>query len=316
LADAALTTAPWRISFDRTAQVKAGVVAVAFVTLFWGLLGFVPGALGDLVSRWVNESDWSHGPIIPLFSAYLVYMRWDQIRRTPIRYAWLGLPVLVGGVLFYLYTLFGLQFGYLRQLSMLVVLLGVIILLCGLAILRHVWIPYLYLLFAFPLPQRLYFEITNPLRRLAASFATTVLSAVYAPELQIERSGSMIEALYQGQYHAIGVADACSGMRSTITLCALGVAIAFISDRPAWQRVVMVLACLPIATFCNFIRVLITCWLFIFVDERYATGNYHQALALVMLGLAFLIFSGLAWVLRHLVVEEPAEAEADRGSAG
>lgn len=99
-------------------------------------------------------------------------------------------------------------------------------------------------------------------------------------------------------------------MRSTVTLCALGVAVAFMSDRPRWQRIVLVLSCVPIATFCNFIRVTVTCWLHVFVDPKYASGQYHMMLGLIVILLAFGIFSGLGWVLNQLVVEEPDTDEA------
>ncbi len=296
-------SAPWRIEFDRTAQLKAGLIALAFVAVFWDLWPV-------LIHPWMHEADWSHGPIIPLFSAYLIYMRWDQVRRAPIRHTWVGLALMIAAVALYQYTIWGLRVGYIKPISMLLCLLGVAIFLCGLPVLRHVWLPWLYLLFAIPLPKGVYFALTDPLRRMAATVATAVLSLV--PDLTIQRSGSTIEYFYQGQYDGIDVADACSGMRSTITLCALGVAVAFMSERPWWQRIIMVAACIPIATLCNFIRVTVTCWLHIFVDPAYATGQYHTALGLVLLLVAFGLFSLLGWALSNLFVEErePADTPA------
>jgi exosortase len=152
-----------------------------------------------------------------------------------------------------------------------------------------------------------YFRLTDPLRRVAAEVATGVLGLF--GNLHIEKVGSTIEYLYQGQTGRLGVADACSGMRSTITLCALGVAVTFISDRPWWQRVIMVAACIPIAIFSNFIRVTATCLLHIFVDPKYAQGEFHTALGLVTLLIAFGIFGALGWLLNNLTVEAPPETE-------
>lgn len=297
------------IRFDRAAQIKAAVIVVAFFAAFWKLLAFAPfDSLGELVYKWVYQSDWSHGPIIPLFSAYLVYSKWDQLRRCAITYAWVGLPILLAGVLGYLYVMFVLPFGYAKPLSMMIALLGLIVLLCGVPALRYLWVPWLYLFFAIPLPKRTYLQLTQPLREWAATIATAILGLADS-SLQIERSGSVIDTVYRGVRHQIGVADACSGMRSTITLCALGVAVAFMSDRPVWQRIALVLSCLPIAVFCNFLRVLITTYLFVYVDERYATGNFHTLLGLLMLGVAFGLFTGLGWLLSRLVVEEPEAPE-------
>jgi exosortase len=296
----------WSIGFDRRSQIKAAVVAVAFVAVFWKLLAMLPGAgLGEVVFRWVHESDWSHGPIIPLFSAYLVYMRWDQIKRCPIKHAWVGLAFMLFGLAMYYASLWDLLgFGYARPVGMMICLLGVIILLCGLPVMRYAWLPWLYLFFALPIPHSLYFKMTDPLQRLAAQVTCGVLGLL--PGLDIERLGTMIHATYRGQVHALSVSDACSGMRSTMVLCALGTAVAFVSWRPTWQRVILVASCIPIATFCNFIRVTVTCCLHVYVDPKYAGGTYHTALGLVVIMLATTMFLGLGWVLNHLFVTEEA----------
>jgi len=304
---------PWRLAFDRPAQFQAGLLGVVFVAVFWHLLDFVPPQLGELTYAWVHELDWSHGPLIPLFSAYLVYQRWDALRGRPVRRTGLGLALLPLGLLLYVLSLSGtIPFGYARPLAMMITLLGLIIALCGLPALRHLWLPWLYLFFAIPIPQRLHFAWTNPLRRVAAEVAAAVLNLI--PGLHGERIGSNLRFEYNGVRSDIGVADACSGMRSTITLCALGVAVAFMTDRPRWQRVVLVLACVPIATFCNFIRVTITCWLHVFVDPKYASGQYHMVLGLAIMALAFGLFMGLGWLLDRLVVEEPDDEPAPEAS--
>ncbi|TWT45116.1 Transmembrane exosortase [Phycisphaerae bacterium RAS1] len=301
---AAAATTPWRITFDRAAQIKAALVGVAFVGTFWTQLNFLPDPhYGALVYAWLHEADWSHGPIIPVFSAYLAYLSWDKIRRCRIEHTWVGLVLMLVSLTVYLYSLFpaGLRFTALQQLAMMVCLLGVIIYLCGLPVMRYAWLPWLYLFFAIPLPKEIYVRLTDPLRRMAAVVATWVLSL--DSELQIARIGSMLEFTYRGKPGTIGVADACSGMRSTITLCALGAAVTFMTERPWWQRAVMLLSCVPIATFCNFIRVSTTCWLHIYVDPKYATGTYHMTLGLVVLAIATVIFMGLGWVLDNLFIE-------------
>jgi exosortase len=303
------------IAFDRPAQIKAAIVAGAFVAAFWQLLGFVPASgLGEIVYRWVHESDWSHGPIIPLFSAYLVYLRWDEIKRSPVQYTWVGLALMLLGLGLYQYSLWGLKIGYARPVAMMICLLGVIIFLCGLPVLRQAWLPWLYLFFAIPIPRRYYFELTDPLQRLAAAVACGVLELV--PGLHIERMGIMIHPLYHGQLITpLSVTDACSGMRSTMVLCALGTAVAFMTPRPWWQRVVLLGACVPIATLCNSVRVTTTCALHVFADPKYAEGTYHTALGLLVIVLATLLFLGLSWLLNHLVVEEPETPPAAQESA-
>lgn len=306
----------WRITFDRQARIKAAVVGAAFVAVFWQLLDFVPNGrfwelhgLGEIVYRWVHESDWSHGPIIPLFSAYLLYLRWDRVKRAPIVHTWVGLVIMLFALALYWYSLWGSTFGYTRPVAMMLCLLGVIVFLCGLPVMRYAWLPWLYLFFAIPIPRRYYFMLTDPLQRLAAQVSCGVLELV--PGLHIERLGIMINATHAGRVHTLSVSDACSGMRSTMVLCALGTAVAFVSWRPWWHRVILLAACVPIATFCNFIRVTVTSLLHIYADPQYASGTYHTALGLAVIVLATAMFLGLGWLLNNLFIDEP---EAETGT--
>lgn len=294
------------LEFDRAGQIKVGLLTLAFVGVF-------AHVFYNLQHYWLNDADYSHGPLIPFFSIYLVHQHWEQARRAPIRHTWLGMALMLAALATYQYTLWGLEIGYLRPLSMLLCLLGIIIYLCGLPVLRYVWVAWAFLFFAVPLPKSIYFAITDPMRRIAATVATWTLSLF--PDLSIERVGSTIEYFYHGKVGHLGVADACSGMRSTMTLCALGVAIAFVSERPWWQRLILIGSCVPIAIFSNFIRVITTCVLYIFVDAKYAGGNYHTLLGLGTMGIALAIFLGVAWVLSNLFVEanEPAAAAGEIG---
>jgi exosortase len=302
MAPASTAASATTITFDRPAQIRALVVGAAFVAVFYGVVL-------NLQYMWTHSADWSHGWLIPLFSIYLVYARWDQVKRAPVRYTWVGLVLMLAALAGYQYSLWGLRIGYIRPFSMLVCLLGVIIFLCGLPIVRYVWVPWAYLFFAVPLPKGVYFSLTDPLRRLAAVLATHVLNLF--PGLDIEKLGSTIHYVYRGQSGALGVADACSGMRSTMTLCALGVAVTFISERPWWQRVIMIGACIPIAIFANFIRVATTSVLHIFVNPKYATGTYHTVLGLVTLLIAFGVFAALGRLLSNLFVEAAEEEAAE-----
>ena len=294
---------PATIDFNRPTRIRAVIVGLAFIAVFYNVLL-------NLSYKWYHSADWSHGWLIPLFSVYLVYLHWNQVRRAPLRYTWSGLALMIVTLAGYQYFLWVLPMDYPRATMMLLCLLGVIIFLCGLPIARYIWVPWLYLFFAVPLPASVYFTLTDPLRRMAAVVAMQVLSL--CPNLDIYKVGSTIEYVYQGQSGALGVADACSGMRSTMTLCALGVAVTFISDRPWWQRLIMVASCIPIAIFSNFVRVTTTCLLHIYIDPKYAGGTYHTLLGLVTLLLAFGVFSGRGWLLSNLLVEDTGPEAAEK----
>jgi exosortase len=230
----------------------------------------------------------------------------------PVKYTWVGLLLMVPALALYQAALWGkIPFGYAKSLAMMVCLVGVIIFLCGLPVMRYAWLPWLYLFFAIPIPGRYYFRMTDPLQRLAASASGFVLELIGGSALAVERVGTVIHPTYRGvDIPPLSVTDACSGMRSTMVLCALGTAVAFVSWRPWWHRVILLAACVPIATFCNFIRVTITCCLHVFIDPKYASGTYHTALGLLVILLATCLFLGLGWILSNLFVEEREPGDA------
>ena len=116
----------------------------------------------------------------------------------------------------------------------------------------------------------------------------------------------MIDVIYKGKAteSALNVAEACSGMRLLMAFVALGVAMAYLHWRPVWQRLVLLVSTIPIAIFCNFVRVTITGFIYILGNPQYAKGVYHDMLGMLMLPLAFALYGGLAWLMSNLFVDE------------
>jgi exosortase/archaeosortase family protein len=97
-------------------------------------------------------------------------------------------------------------------------------------------------------------------------------------------------------------------MRVLIGLCALGVAITYLADRPNWQRVAMVLLCLPIAVFTNLVRVTTTGLFHLYGMDDIASGAGHTGWGIVMYSLALALFYGVSWVLSRLIIEDESPA--------
>ena len=132
-------------------------------------------------------------------------------------------------------------------------------------------------------------------------------------ELDATASGVVIDVMYKGQRlePAINVAEACSGMRLLMAFLALGVAMAYLHYRPMWQRLILLASTIPIAIFCNIIRVTATGFIYILIDPKYAQGAYHDLLGFAMLPLAFCLYGSLAWFISSLFIEETAQGAAD-----
>jgi exosortase len=222
----------------------------------------------------------------------------------------LGALVLVGALLLYFVSIWPLGMGYPKSLSLVLAIGGVVFWLCGWQVLKICAFPIAYLLLAMPLPEGIYVQLTMPLRMFATK-VTTVLLQVAVPGLDVTPSGTVIDFLYMGEPGRLNVAEACSGMRSLIGLSALGVAIAFLTPRPAYQRLILLVACIPIGVFCNIIRVFITSLLQVFGQDELSRGTAHSLLGLVTFILALSLFSLLGYVMSNLFLDEPEDGAKD-----
>ncbi len=212
-------------------------------------------------------------------------------------------------------SIWPLQVGYPKSLSIVIAIFGIVVLLAGFQVLRAAWFPLALLFFAVPWPERIYVAVTMPFRKLAAAVAGPLLSLI--PGVETEVAGTVVYYAYQGQAGPpLDVERACSGMRMMMAFCTLGVAMAFLWERPLWHRVIMVLCCVPIAIFCNFVRVTSTGLFHIFGLDTLAEGTPHALLAVAMLPIAFGLFSLVSYILNHLFVDEPDEPpDQDVGAA-
>ena len=273
-----------------------------------GLYYLFRNEIHAIVPRWLTDSSWSHGLLIPLFSLYFIHQKKENIIRSAqngeLRPNYLGLFFLICGILFYPFNIIHLGYGYLRPICMIATLGAIVLFLGGWRLIKYTWLPIAYLVFAVPLPDRYYRELTIPMRQWAATAASGLLNLV--PELEATAKGVMIDVFYKGKSleSPLDVAEACSGMRLLMAFLALGVAMAYLHYRPLWQRIILLVSTVPIAILCNVIRVTITGFIYVLIHPKYAQGVYHDMLGLAMLPLAFGLYGLLAWFMSSLFLDE------------
>ena len=296
--------------------VKAAIVG----GLLWWFFNIT---IRKTIGHWMSDPSWSHGFLIPLFSLYFLHQNRHKIVALTPRPSWVfGLGSLIFFIALYFINTVQLKFAYGEALIFIAALGATVLFLGGWGLLKHTWLPVAYLFFSVPLPQRLYMQITMPMRKMAASAATALLNVL--PDTEAVVRGVVIDVLYKGKplEPSLDVAEACSGMRLLMAFVALGVAMAYLHYRPIWQRLVLLASTIPIAILCNVVRVTVTALIYILWDPQYAQGVYHDLLGMLMLPLAFGFYGGLAWLMSNLMVEETEKAEEiivvrrDRNAAG
>jgi exosortase len=227
-----------------------------------------------------------------------------------------GVATLVAGVFLTGYGIWPGQNTFLQMLGMVLAIFGATLTIGGWRIMKIVWFPILFLTFAIPWPSLVYSKVAMPLQYLAAEVAVVVMNLCMI-DTSVEGTQIVIHN-EMGMPHVLNVAEACAGMRSLMTFLTVGAAIAFIfgPDRPLWQRLVIVVAAVPIAILCNVGRVAGMGVAYVYVSEAVAEGFTHKMAGLVMLVPAFFLLVGVGWVLDNLYVEEDDAATDDATAHG
>jgi len=293
---------------DRTAAIQTAVIGLLLMLVFWGQIR------EHLIGTWLADGNWSHGWLIPVFSVYFLMSRRERLADCAVRPSYTGAVILALSLAMYFISGWVFRYTYPQSVALVGSIFGIVLLMAGWQVMRVAWFPILFLLLAIPLPPQIYSSLTMPLQAFAATVAATVMPW-FAPGLYTEAQAVVIDYIMPnappGQ---LNVEEACSGMRLLMAFVTLGVAMAYVRERPTWQRVMIVLACVPIAVFCNSIRVTITGLLHIYGLHEFAKGTPHQLLGIAMLLLAMGMYALTGYVVGHLFIEEELQDGAPAGS--
>lgn len=291
------STVSMDLSGDQMGTTPTGTprtrASVPLILLFAGLLGAVYWRiLPDLVRQWWDDPNYSHGFLVPFFSGYLVWAGRDRLQAA-IRHArasWAGLLVLLTGLGMLVLGDIGAE-NYLSRGSLIVVLAGLILFHLGPSVLRQVAFPMTFLLFMVPLPAILFYAVTFPLQNLAAQNAAWALDLLGVPVLL---DGNV---LHLSQI-TLGVTEACSGVRSLISLLALAMAWAYLTLDRRWAMVVLVASALPITIAANAVRIISTGLIGQWFGMSYAQGFFHTFSGWLIFLVAFVALLGIHGLIR------------------
>ena len=237
---------------------------------------------------WSNDDNYSHGWLVAPLAIFFANHAAQTRRGTPAKGSpnnglFLGTGLVISGLLCRLVTVF-LPVGLVADGSMILCLAGAVALIYGTPSLKKYAFAIGFLLFMIPLPVALYTMLANPLQLIVSRVASVVMTAAGIPVLC---EGNMMTL--PGDIKMF-VAEACSGMRQLTGFLALTAAVAYLSGRPVWYRVILIASAIPVAMVANIARVIVTGLIMYYVDPNYAKGAWHtvEGMGLMMAGLALL----------------------------
>jgi exosortase len=272
---------------ERQRSLAVPVAALVFLVL---LAALYLGILRDLAWQWWEDPNYAHGFLVPLFSGLLVWQRRKQLAALPANGSWIGLPVVLGGIAALLLGDVGSE-NFLMRSSLVLILAGLVLFHLGRESFRVLAFPLLFLFFMVPLPATLFYAVAFPLQNLAARNAAWTLDTLGVPVLL---DGNVIHLTKQ----SLGVAEACSGIRSLISLFSVAVGWAALTLPGVWGRAVFVAAVVPITILANAARVVVTGLIGQWFGVEYAQGFFHTFSSWLVFMFAFVCLLGIHGVLR------------------
>lgn len=252
---------------SRNAWLPFFLLALLLVAIYYRVAG-------KLIYDWYDLPDYSHGFLVPFFSLFLIWDNRAAIKATPVQQSWKGIPLILLGIAVLILGVYGADL-FLSRVSFLFLLSGIVWTLLGSQMLKVLRFPILVLLLAIPFPQIVFNQITFPLQLLASKLASIILPVFGVPVLH---EGNVIELPAM----KLEVAEACSGIRSLMSLFTLAVFYGYFIEKSNRGRVLLALASIPIAVIANAARITGTGLCVQYWDPEKAMGFFHEFSGWVM----------------------------------
>jgi exosortase len=253
--------------------------------------------LKQLLLQWWTDPDYGHGFFVPLISGYVLWHQRSGWVKTEVKPNNFGFLAMLGSILLLLAGSLGAEL-FTSRFSLLVLLTGMILFLAGWKMLRSVSFSLGYLIFMIPIPVIVYNQITFPLQLLASRVATFWLELMQVPVL---REGNVLIL----PDYSLEVVEACSGIRSLMSLIALAVAYSYFVERRLWVRFALAILMIPIAIVSNAIRIVGTGFLTYHFGPKAAEGFFHEFSGWIVFLASLILMFVCHLVLRRIGHKQP-----------
>jgi exosortase len=276
---------------------RPALLSLSILALFWSVIV-------ALVGDWFKNPDYSHGFFVPFFSAYLVWKKREELRQLAPKPSWWGIVMVFASLgLLFLGSL-GAEL-FLTRVGLVGTIVGCVIFFRGFPTLRTLVFPLTFLFLMIPLPAIIYNEIVFPLQLVASRFATACLQQSHV--FPVMREGNLLIL----PNYTLEVVEACSGIRSLMSLTALALAYGYLAERSRWVRFLLVLLVLPIAIFSNGLRVMLAAMVTYQWGPEVGEGLLHSLYGIMIFLVATFLIIGT-----HAIINAGRRAWKRRASVG
>ncbi len=280
---------PANLDFIKNMDKKATTVFLVLAACFAYLYRDV---IAKLVHDWYIDDNYSHGFLIVPIALFFVWERRKRLKEATRNPSHWGLAVALGSMFLLLAGILGSEL-FLTRISILGTIAAAVLYIYGWNHLKILALPIAFLILMIPIPAIILNQVAFPLQLLASRFGEITLELFQVPVL---REGNIIHL----STTSLEVVDACSGIRSLISLLTLGIVYGYFVDSRLWVRIVLAIGTIPIAIFANGIRVAGTGIAAYAYGPQAAEGFFHMFSGWVIFIAAFImmfiLYRMIAWI--------------------
>lgn len=290
------------------------------------LMFLYTNVLAKLARDWWSDENYSHGLLVPFVIGFILWSEREKlfkIHKQPKE--WFGLSLILLALLMLLGGTLGAEL-FTQRISFLVMLSGIVIYFGGTQILQLLVVPFLLLLLSIPIPQIIFNKIAFPLQIWASQAAVWGIRFFEIPTV---RKGNVIEILPSGatQVIALEVVEACSGIRSLMTLMTLALILAyftrekdflpekggkdFLKNSDFWRALILMFSAVPIAVLTNAARVTATGILTFYYGRQAVESVWHEISGWLVYVAALGMLIGLNFILKKFQPKSPIPAQKE-----
>lgn len=270
------------LSALKTYRIQLMVLLASIVILYAPIVS-------EMVKDWYNDDNYSHGFVVPLIAGYFMYVKRKELFEAQVVPTWSGFIVISAGLAQLLAAWLGVEYFNMRA-SLVVVLIGCVLWIFGTNVFRVCRVSLLYLFLMIPIPYIIYDAVAFPLKLFVTKVSVSFLQLLGVIVLQ-EGNIIMFPSV------TFEVADACSGIRSLMSLVALSVAYAYFLKVSTLKRWVLIVSSVPFAIITNAVRVIVTGILAQWWGAKAAEGFFHEFAGMAVFALAMVMLVGLGSLL-------------------
>ena len=273
-------------------QTKLPWMMIAWVSALI-VISYAP-ILFALVKQWYEDEDMGHGFFVPVIAGYIIWQERERLLAIETKPNWWGFAVLAwAGFQLYIATM-GAEL-FLSRTAFVFSIIGAVLLLGGSKLTKALAFPLFLLFFMVPIPSVIYNQITFPLQLLASRVAENAIDLMGIPVI---REGNVLVLSSQN----LNVVEACSGIRSLLTLTFLSLVYGYFGEKRLWIRVALFFSTIPIAIIANSGRVTMT-GMVSEINPELAAGFFHEAQGWVIFMIAFAMLALVHQILSRIATK-------------